>query len=81
MEAVFVHLIFLLCMIGIFFLGRLLARKPEVMLRFTAIDSFPSLERMGTAYVKFLGKFFQVMSCVGVLLYVGLILYDLLHLR
>jgi len=81
MEAVLVHLLFLLCMIGIFFLGRALARRPEAALRFTTIDAFPSLVKAGRAYVKFVGKFFQVMSCIGGLLYIGLIIHDLFHLR
>jgi hypothetical protein len=81
MEAIFVHSIFLLCMGGMFLLGRLLARNPDAVLRFTSAAAFPSMLKAGRGYIRFVGKFFQVMSCLGALLYLGAIIYDIFHLR
>ncbi|MDQ2925970.1 MAG: hypothetical protein M3R43_10500 [Acidobacteriota bacterium] len=84
MEPLLAHSIALVCVTGVFFVGRYFTKNPEQMLHafsFGSDDAFPSLQRFGVGYFKVVGKFFQVFSVIGAVMFCGVIVFDLFKHR
>jgi hypothetical protein len=73
----FQHLVLLLCDLGALALGRFMVRHPERTFHFFTFGMQPE-QKFGVGFFRVVGWVFTVLFAIGLIMYLGLITYDLL---